>query len=99
MSSSTRPFRLTQSDKGRARFAIIIFAIICLAYLFVTFHRVTPNIIAVDYDPGASEVNQLNRIKLMLSTAQKNLKKAEAKEEKTKRPKAVLRGTLQHSAT
>ena len=30
------------------------------------------NIIAVDYDPGASEVNQLNRIKLMLSTAQKN---------------------------
>ena len=31
------------------------------------------NIIAVDYDPGASEVNQLYRIKLMLSTAQKNL--------------------------
>ena len=31
------------------------------------------NIVAVDYDPGASEVNQLNRIKLMLSTAQKNL--------------------------
>lgn len=27
------------------------------------------NIIAVDYDPGASEINQLNRIKLMLSTA------------------------------
>ena len=35
------------------------------------------NIIAVDYDPGASEVNQLNRIKLMLSTAQKNLDKEE----------------------
>ena len=35
------------------------------------------NIIAVDYDPGASEVNQLNRIKLMLATAQKNLKKAQ----------------------
>jgi predicted nucleotide-binding protein (sugar kinase/HSP70/actin superfamily) len=33
------------------------------------------NIIAVDYDPGASEVNQLNRIKLMLTTANKNLKK------------------------
>lgn len=32
------------------------------------------NIIAVDYDPGASEVNQLNRIKLMLATAQRNLK-------------------------
>lgn len=27
------------------------------------------NIAAVDYDPGASEVNQLNRIKLMLSSA------------------------------
>ena len=32
------------------------------------------NIIAVDYDPGASEVNQLNRIKLMLATAQAALK-------------------------
>ena len=32
------------------------------------------NIVAVDYDPGATEVNQLNRIKLMLSTAVKNLK-------------------------
>ncbi len=31
------------------------------------------NIAAVDYDPGASEVNQLNRIKLMLSAAKKNL--------------------------
>lgn len=30
------------------------------------------NIIAVDYDPGASEVNQINRIKLMLSHAVKN---------------------------
>ncbi len=33
------------------------------------------NIVAVDYDPGASEVNQLNRIKLMLATAVKNLNK------------------------
>ncbi len=31
------------------------------------------NIIAVDYDPGASEVNQLNRIKLMLAVAQKKV--------------------------
>ena len=37
------------------------------------------NIIAVDYDPGASEVNQLNRIKLMLATAQKNLKEQNKK--------------------
>ncbi|MBE7056588.1 MAG: 2-hydroxyglutaryl-CoA dehydratase [Ruminococcaceae bacterium] len=33
------------------------------------------NIVAVDYDPGASEVNQLNRIRLMLSAAFKNMKK------------------------
>lgn len=33
------------------------------------------NIVAVDYDPGASEVNQLNRIKLMLATANKQIKK------------------------
>lgn len=33
------------------------------------------NIVAIDYDPGASEVNQLNRIKLMLSTAFKNVEK------------------------
>lgn len=33
----------------------------------------TANIVAVDYDPGASEVNQLNRIKLMLSVAFKKV--------------------------
>ena len=32
------------------------------------------NIVAIDYDPGASEVNQLNRIKLMIFTAFDNLK-------------------------
>ncbi|MGI6216054.1 MAG: acyl-CoA dehydratase activase-related protein [Coriobacteriales bacterium] len=32
----------------------------------------TANIVAVDYDPGASEVNQLNRIKLMISVAKAN---------------------------
>ena len=31
------------------------------------------NIAAVDYDPGASEVNQLNRIKLMLSEAKRRI--------------------------
>lgn len=41
----------------------------------------TSNIVAIDYDPGASEVNQLNRIKLMLSTAQKNLKKENSEKE------------------
>ena len=39
------------------------------------------NIVAIDYDPGASEVNQLNRIKLMLSTAQKNLKAQQIEKE------------------
>ncbi len=33
------------------------------------------NIAAIDYDPGASDVNQLNRIKLMMATAHKNLEK------------------------
>ncbi|MBE5827121.1 MAG: 2-hydroxyglutaryl-CoA dehydratase [Butyrivibrio sp.] len=40
------------------------------------------NIVAIDYDPGASEVNQLNRIKLMLSTAQKKVKEENAGPEK-----------------
>ena len=31
------------------------------------------NITAVDYDPGASEVNQINRIKLMMSVARQNI--------------------------
>jgi predicted nucleotide-binding protein (sugar kinase/HSP70/actin superfamily) len=39
------------------------------------------NIVAIDYDPGASEVNQLNRIKLMLATAVKNMEKKELPEE------------------
>ncbi len=34
----------------------------------------TSNIVAVDYDPGASEVNQLNRIKLMISVAKENFR-------------------------
>ncbi len=32
------------------------------------------NIVAVDYEPGASEVNQLNRIKLMISVAKENMR-------------------------
>ena len=31
----------------------------------------------MDYDPGASEVNQLNRIKLMIAVAKANLAEAE----------------------
>lgn len=33
------------------------------------------NIVAIDYDPGSSEVNQLNRIKLMISVAKSNARK------------------------
>lgn len=33
------------------------------------------NIAPIDYDPGASEVNQINRIKLMLSTAFRKIEK------------------------
>ena len=40
------------------------------------------NIVAIDFDPGASEVNQLNRIKLMLSTAFKNMEKEKMKYDK-----------------
>lgn len=44
------------------------------------------NIVAVDYDPGASEVNQLNRIKLMLSVAFKNMNEnIEFVDEKTRK--------------
>lgn len=42
-------------------------------------HYKDANIVAIDYDPGASEVNQLNRIKLMLSTAFTNLKENSSK--------------------
>ncbi len=34
------------------------------------------NIVAVDYDPGSSEVNQLNRIKLMISVAKESFREA-----------------------
>ncbi|WP_308587972.1 acyl-CoA dehydratase activase-related protein [uncultured Slackia sp.] len=46
------------------------------------------NIVAVDYDPGASEVNQLNRIKLMISVAKANL---EGKEAEARRMRDVVR--------
>lgn len=45
------------------------------------------NIAAVDYDPGASEVNQLNRIKLMLTSAKKAI---DGDHEKTK---SILKDT------
>ena len=37
------------------------------------------NIVAIDYDPGATKVNQENRIKLMLSTAKTAMDKPDKK--------------------
>ena len=37
------------------------------------------NVVAVDYDPSATKVNQENRIKLMLATARENLAAKENK--------------------
>ena len=49
------------------------------------------NIVAVDYDPGASEVNQLNRIKLMISVAKANLAEQQLSEHaERKAPSQVL---------
>ena len=31
------------------------------------------NIVAIDYDTSATEINQLNRIKLMISNAKRNM--------------------------
>ena len=39
------------------------------------------NIVAVDYDPGASEVNQVNRIKLMMSVAFRNMREEKGEPE------------------
>ena len=38
------------------------------------------NIAPIDYDPGASEANQTNRIKLLMTVAKDNLKKENKKE-------------------
>src|SRR5690606_3764360 len=53
------------------------------------------NIVAVDYDPGASEVNQLNRIKLMLAVAFKNLNQSEESNNyiKEKKIENILQGS------
>ena len=69
-------------DKKSAFFIILSIIILIVMLYFIGIDNVIKalkkaypqaNIAAVDYDPGASEVNQLNRIKLMLSTAHKNL--------------------------
>ncbi len=51
--------------------------------VFKSVKKIHPsaNLAAVDYDPSATEVNQLNRIKLMLSTAMRTLRKQQEAEE------------------
>ena len=44
----------------------------------------TSNIVPIDYDPGASEANQLNRIKLMISTA-RAVREQEIEDEKNQK--------------
>jgi predicted nucleotide-binding protein (sugar kinase/HSP70/actin superfamily) len=39
-------------------------------------HHPSANIVAIDYDPGTTSVNQENRLKLMLSTANKAMREA-----------------------
>ena len=46
------------------------------------------NVVAVDYDSGSSAVNQQNRIKLMLASANKNIDRAED-HKKFKKPHSV----------
>ena len=43
------------------------------------------NISPIDYDPGASEANQTNRIKLLMTVAKDNLKKQQAEKEAIKK--------------
>ena len=53
------------------------------------------NIVPVDYDPGASEANQTNRIKLLMTVAKDNLKlkekqKKAVEKENVEKQKKVL---------
>ena len=57
------------------------------------------NISPIDYDPGASEANQTNRIKLLMAVAKSNLKeqenhkKAIIKEQKYKKAEKIASST------
>ena len=48
------------------------------------------NIAAIDYDPGASDVNQLNRIKLMMATAYKNMERNLSEQDRKKMEPVVF---------
>jgi len=44
------------------------------------------NLVSIDYDPGASRINQENRLKLMLAGAARELENEQASEEKDLAP-------------
>jgi predicted nucleotide-binding protein (sugar kinase/HSP70/actin superfamily) len=44
------------------------------------------NIVAIDYDPGATQVNQENRLKLMLANARDAQQPAEPEKAEVKTP-------------
>ena len=48
------------------------------------------NIVAIDYDPGATKINQENRIKLMLANAARNAQKAEAAQKEAELQKEAV---------
>ena len=48
------------------------------------------NIVAIDYDPGATKVNQENRIKLMLAAAKRNEQQNGAEQRAIEKPSAEL---------
>lgn len=49
------------------------------------------NIVAIDYDPGATRVNQENRIKLMLAVAKENLQSEQQGNQNTTTSKVKVR--------
>ena len=56
------------------------------------------NISAIDYDPGSSEVNQLNRLKLLLSNAPVGKHPDEKKNGKIWTPKGEVEPEIQYAA-
>ncbi|MCA6070211.1 MAG: hypothetical protein LE180_03760 [Endomicrobium sp.] len=49
--------------------------IVCVQPFGCLLNHITgKGVTAVDYDPGASETNQINRIKLLMSVARQNVK-------------------------
>lgn len=61
-------------------------------------HFPEANISAIDYDPGASEVNQLNRLKLLLSNAPIGKNPDETKNGKIRTKKGLVDPVIQYAS-